>query len=210
MTLFSQLFVDLHRLDYSNVIGEKHSYNRNDTFYWIKKKLDGFEHVIETFNKTEFIVVLEWLRDGVKKVPCNKPSLTHGDFHPFNILLDDVNHPYVIDWTAWDLTDYRVDLGWTLLLHGAFTSRSYRDETLEGYEIVAGTQVENIDYFEVLAGLRRMLDVSISFTEGATEMSMREDALDAMKESLEHMTYVHDLIEKTTNLEIPRIEDFIE
>ena len=208
LELFSKLFVRLHRLDYTKVINEKISSGHNP-YFWIHRNLDGYEHVIRTFHKPEFNPVLEWLRNQANEVPCNKPSLTHRDFHPFNILLDEDHQPYVIDWTAWDVTDFRADLGWTLLLHGAFTGRSFRDETLKGYETAAEIQVENIEYFEVLAGLRRMLDVSISFTEGATQRSMREDALDAMRESLEHMTYVHDLIEEHTNHEIPKIEELI-
>ena len=38
---------------------------------------------------------------------------------------------------------------------------------------------------------------------------MREDALEAMRENLVHMKYVHDLIEELINLEIPRIVDLI-
>ena len=210
LALFSQLFVNLHRLDYAIVTKMHNDFICDNPFYWIKRSLDDYEHQIETFHKIEFYPVLEWLRECMRNVPCKNPSLTHRDFHPNNILLDEDQNSYVIDWTAWDITDFRVDLGWTLLLHGAFTGRNFRDETLKAYENTAKIQVENIDYFEVLAGLRRMLDVSISFSEGASKMSMREDALVAMRESLEHMTYVHDLIEDYTDIEIPRIEELIE
>ena len=82
--------------------------------------------------------------------------------------------------------------------------------TLESYETVLVQEVEQIEYFEVLATLRRLHDVMSSFDKGSDEMGMRPEALDLMKETVGHIVRVKDRLEDLTELSIPEIDEFIQ
>lgn len=206
-TLFAKLFVDLHSLDWQEVIrdfGPKPNFVANEV---IDQQLTNYEHDLAQYKREELTPILEWLRAKESSVSCERLSLTHRDFHPFNIMIDETEKPFVIDWTAANITDYRVDLGWTLLLVGAFSGRELRDSTLEGYVRVKGKQVENINYFEVLAAFRRLLDVSVSLSTDAGERGMRDGAAEKMKETLDHLVYVENLVEEHTRKELSIVEE---
>ena len=94
-------------------------------------------------------------------------------------------------------------------MHYAYASKENRDATLKNYEKVLGQDVEQIEYFEVLATLRRLYDVTSSFDKGADEMGMRPEALDLMKETVGHIVRVRDRLEDLTEISIPEIEKFI-
>jgi len=48
----------------------------------------------------------------------------------------------IIDWTAFDITDYRFDLAWTLLLTHAHGQPGLRDLLLQSYQHHTGKPVE--------------------------------------------------------------------
>ncbi|MHA1961149.1 MAG: phosphotransferase family protein [Candidatus Thorarchaeota archaeon] len=205
--LFSELFVNLHNLEWQEVIRDfdpKPSFSVNEV---IGEQLTNYEHEIAHYKREEFIPILEWLRAMESSVSCERLSLTHRDFHPFNIMMDETGKPFVIDWTSANISDYRVDLGWTLLLIGAFSGKEIRDSTLEGYERLIGKQVEEIEYFEILAALRRLFDVSVSLSTDAGERDMRDGAAEMMKETLDHLVYVENLVEEHTGIGISIVEE---
>jgi aminoglycoside phosphotransferase (APT) family kinase protein len=154
--------------------------------------------------------IVDWLHKRIESVPCEKLSLIHGDFHPMNVMIDGNQNPFVIDWGAAKIGDFRMDLAWTLLLTRAFSSKENRDSYLDGYQRAVGHNIEELDYFEVLAILRRLFDVSVSLGEGATELGMREDAVEMMKAQMGHIRVVYDLLGELTDITIPEIDAWID
>ncbi|MBY8997107.1 MAG: phosphotransferase [Candidatus Thorarchaeota archaeon] len=210
MKEFSILFVNLHRLDWKKMQGTTGYSPNDDPYYYIKTILSGYEKDLEHSQKHELYPIISWLQKRIDDVPCKSPSIVHGDFHPFNILVDENDKAFVIDWGASKITDFRSDLAWTLLLHYAYSTQENRDATLRNYETTLGQDVEQIEYFEVLATLRRLYDVTSSFDKGAGELGMRPEALELMRETIGHIVRVKDRLEDLTEITIPEIEQFIQ
>ncbi|MHA2397124.1 MAG: phosphotransferase family protein, partial [Candidatus Thorarchaeota archaeon] len=174
--VFSRLFVDLHNLDWTPFVPDSIIIPKDDPYFIIDRTLVSYSDHLERYGKIELNPILEWLKSNVDKVPCKRPSVTHGDFHPMNILIDESQTPYVIDWGASGVRDFRMDLAWTLLLTRAYSTKENRDSILNAYQQAAGREIEELEYFEVLAILRRLSDVLISMSEGSNAMGMREGA----------------------------------
>jgi aminoglycoside phosphotransferase (APT) family kinase protein len=210
MNEFSILFVKLHQLDWRKMLDTPEVYPINDLHYYIRSTLTGYEKDLEISQKQELFPIINWLQKRIKDVPCRSPSIIHGDFHPFNILLDKDENAFVIDWGASKIADFRSDLAWTLLLSYAYSTRENRDGVLKSYETVLGRDVEEIEYFEVLATLRRLLDITSSFDKGTDKLGMRPEALELMRETVGHIVRVRDRLEDLTEITIPEIEQFIQ
>jgi aminoglycoside phosphotransferase (APT) family kinase protein len=210
MNEFSVLFVKLHRLDWRKMLDSPEIYPIDDPYYYISSTLSGYEKDLDQYQKHELAPIVEWLQKRIGDVPCTSPSIIHGDFHPFNILLDEKESAFVIDWGASKIADFRADLAWTLLLYYAYSTQDNRDLLLRSYETVSGQDVEEIEYFEVLATLRRLFDITSSFDKGTAELGMRPEALDLMRDTVEHIVRVRDRLEELTEITIPEIEQFIQ
>jgi aminoglycoside phosphotransferase (APT) family kinase protein len=208
--VFHHLFVNLHRLDWKKMHPNPSSIPSNDPFFYIKTTIMDYEHQLGYFKKPELLPIIEWMRKRTSDVPCDKLSIIHGDFHTFNILVDKLDQPFVIDWGASSIADLRTDVAWTLLLSFAYDSRELRNRILSGYESTLGSDLEQIEYFEVLATLRRLIDVTSSFEIGADERGLRPEAVQMMKETAGHIDRVRQRLLELTNISIPEIDRFVE
>ena len=208
--VFSRLFVKLHKLDWKYFVADSQSYHPEDPYYIINSQITEAREALKHHRKQELMPIVDWLHKRIESVPCEKPSLIHGDFHPMNIMIDGQQNPFVIDWGATKVSDFRMDLAWTLLLTRAFSSKENRDSYLNGYQRTIGHDIEEIEYFEVFAILRRLFDVSVSLAEGATELGMREDAVEMMKEQMGHIKVVYNMLGELTDIRIPEIETWID
>ncbi len=208
--LFCKLFVELHHVDWRRVVQDPARFESTDSYFYVNDALKSYEATLKRHNKSELTPILEWLRERVKTVPCDNPSLIHGDFHPRNILINHEGNPFVIDWTASTITDYRADLAWTLLLVGTYWGKEPRDIILQIYESFSGRKVEEIEFFEVFAILRRMFDISVSLSSSATDLGMRQGAAEMMRESTHHIRNVYSLLQEYTGIEVLEFEQLIQ
>jgi aminoglycoside phosphotransferase (APT) family kinase protein len=207
---FHRLFVSLHQLDWKRMHPNPETIPSDDHYYYINTTLFDYERQLQHYQKPELLPIVWWMKKRINDVPCIQLSIVHGDFHTFNILVDENEKSYVIDWGASCIADFRSDLAWTLLLSYAYDSQELRDDILRGYETTLGETVDQIEYFEVLATLRRIIDVTSSFDLGATERGLRPEAVELMKETAGHIVRVRDRLETLTEIRIPEIDLFIE
>ncbi len=207
--MFSKLFVNLHQLDWTKTFPVPPGLDANDPHTFIIGRLEGYVRNISSLRKEELMPVVDWLSSRLRDIPVGRLSFTHGDFHPGNILVDRDGGLFVIDWTASRVTDYRVDLAWTVLLGKTFPG-DLGGIFLSTYEDILGSVVEGIEYFEVLAILRRLLDMSVSFSTGAGERGMRDGALEMMRGHADHFRNVHALLAELTGISIPEITALID
>ncbi len=210
INLFSKLFVDLHNLDWTYFMSNPQVIPTDDPYFIINTTLADYKDTIDRFRKSELNPILDWLKARGDRVPCKQPSITHGDFHPMNILIDISGNPFVIDWGASKVRDFRSDLAWTLLLTRAYSTKKNRDMIFDGYQRAVGRTIDEIEYFEVIAILRRLLDVLISIGEGSSSRGLREGAIELMKEQMYHIRVVYNLLGDLTGIKIPKLEDWIE
>ena len=102
--------------------------------------------------------VVRWLEHGKHGVPCHEPALLHRDFHPWNVLVDDAGRLWVIDWDC-RVGDARFDLAWTRTIMQRSGFDAFSDAVRQEYARQSDRLLEGLDYFEVLATVRWLLNV---------------------------------------------------
>ncbi|MHA1667080.1 MAG: aminoglycoside phosphotransferase family protein, partial [Candidatus Heimdallarchaeaceae archaeon] len=153
--------------------------------------------------------ILAWLKTKKNQLSLTKVSIVHRDFHPHNIIINNQGKPFVIDWPASGVGDFREDLGWTLLLISVYTFEELRDQTLNQYENMLGKKVEYIEYFEVLAILRRLYDIMLIFQEDTNAAGFRKEAKKIVKQTSTHLEKLVVRLQKLTNINTNKLNRWI-
>ena len=201
---FCRLFVQLHALDWKQFDG---SLPGDNPFFFIDRWLDEARRMLQNFPEFDGSPFLEWVTARRALFACARPSPAHQDFHPGNILVKADGTAMVIDWTNFAVTDSRFDLAWTLMLAHAYGWPELRDQILQGYQHHAGKLVEQIEAFEALACARRLLDLTVSLTQGAQRMGMNAQAAEAMRANMEANRRVYRLFTERTGLQTDIFEN---
>ena len=203
LTLFCQLLVDLHRLDWRPFVSNPGEYMPLDA---AMRWCSGMRHWIHTLGFSDFDEAFDWLEREAPRITPGRLAVVHWDFHPWNVLLRPDGTPAVIDWTSAEVTDSRYDVAWTLLLVSASSGQAARDAVLAAYEREAGESVKGLEYFEVAACLRRIASMVISLLAGSEVFGMRAGAEVQMRENLTHLTVAYALFQERTGLSLPIVE----
>jgi len=72
-----------------------------------------------------------------------------------------------------------------------------------------GAEVEEIDYFEVLAAARRLFDILASIAISADHLGMRADAGKLMLGNTAHIDHLYCVLTRYTGLTLPELEKTI-
>ena len=207
LTLFCELFLWLHRLDWRPFVDDAERYEREGPSYaFVDGCLSDASAAFARFPLPGFDRLLGWLQEQRHLLPCSQPSVVHGDFHPYNILLRGDGSPAVIDWSGLRVTDARFDLAWTLLLTSTYAGAGWRDLILHEYERLAGAKMAQIERFEAFACARRLFEVTASLSEGAERFGMRPEAVAMMQQQKEPLKRVYDLLLARTGLRLAAVE----
>lgn len=205
-TRFCQVMVDLHALKWEDYFD--YPFQSHDPFAFIDNKIIEYQTAIDRFNMTdEFRPLMDWVR--ANRVPCMKLSIAHNDLHPWNVLLTPDDRLFVIDWTNIEIADPRYDLAWTLLLSTAYLNQAISDQFLAGYRRLSGNFVRHMEYFRVLAVLRRLGSIVISIMVGPEQMGMNPAALERMHDT-HHLRFLHDLLVQDTGVRLPSVERLLD
>ena len=207
--LLCKLFVKLHNIEWQALPLEIKDVGALNPYYFIDRKILVYGKMINQSEFHELQPILDWLIERKNDAYSKKISVIHRDFHPHNIIVTEEREAFVVDWPSCSIGDYREDLGWSLLLTYAYTNKEIRDMILEYYEKEKGSKVENIDYFEILAILRRFSDIMNIFRFGTKKAGMREEAIKQIKETTYHMKRILDLLKEKTGIKVPKLEEFI-
>ncbi|MHA1211356.1 MAG: phosphotransferase, partial [Candidatus Heimdallarchaeota archaeon] len=206
--LFCKLFVELHKLDWKPFISDLESDGEN--IPTIDSYIERLEDRVIRNKLTELQPILVWLKEKRKKIGKIQLALSHFDFHPFNILLNEKGEPFVIDWPAGRVSDYRFDLGWTLTLIMVYSNRENRNGIFEAYQAIANEQIEDIDFFEVVAILRRLSDILIVFNSNAENAGLHDGVAKMIKETISHVENLNSYLEELSGISIPAIDALVE
>jgi aminoglycoside phosphotransferase (APT) family kinase protein len=152
---------------------------------------------------------LDWLEEHKGEVISQELSVLHRDFHPGNIMIRPDGSYVVIDWGASEPGDFRVDLLWTVLLASAFWDLSMGKIILKAYERASSIEVQDANYFEVVAIYRRIMDAVVAFTVGSEEAGMRSGALDQMRKASAHYQRIHGFLEERTGLRLTEFDQLL-
>lgn len=196
---FCRLFVQLHDLDWRQF---DDSLPGDDPFFFIDRWHKEAHGVLQNFPDFDGSSFLEWVTARRALFSCTHPSPAHQDFHPGNILVNENDVATVIDWTNFAVTDSRFDLAWTLVLVHTYGGTELRDQILQGYQRYSGKPLEQIETFEAIACARRLLDLTVSLTQGAEHIGMNEQAVKSMLANMDAHRRVHHLFVERTGLQI--------
>jgi aminoglycoside phosphotransferase (APT) family kinase protein len=212
VTKMCALLVQLHSLNWREFVPEEEQSNLEDPYASIDHFLSSLLAMTEPFPILKaFLPVFEWLKTWRDSVPCTRPAPVHWDFHPGNLILQPDGNLKVIDWTQIQVSDPRFDLGWTLLLAGAYSEEDIlRNHILGGYQRLSGNHVEQLEYFDVANAVKRLGSVMISLSAGAEKMGMRSDAIAAMRRDFHALKWVYNLMRTRTGIVLPEVERFLE
>ena len=206
LTLFTELFVRLHRLDPEPFRPFAFHYDRYEPADHVTLALTRWREFALRLGILTFDPVFDWLSEHVKKVRTGTFSVLHWDYHPWNILMTENGNPYVIDWGGIEVSDFRLDLAWTLLLVGTHGAPEWRDIILEEYERIREHEVLDLEFFEAAACARRLFSVYVSITRGPEISGMRPGAEREMARHASALNRVYSILKDITNIEIPEIE----
>lgn len=208
--LFCTLFVRLHRLDWRKMEIVPEKYLHSDSQSLFRAHLDGQREHISKHAVGFLSPIIDWLFANLHEIEFHPISLLHRDFHPMNILLNQNGDPFVIDWTAATLGDPRIDMAWTLLLSRLHIGHGLHEVVLDRYQRIAGTNLDDMDYFTIDACLRRLSDILISLKAGSESIGLRQFAADEMKMGIGMLEEMHDTVRRITGLSIDEIDNQIE
>ena len=110
ITLFCKMFVDLHTLNWRTFVPDTSIYEIGNEYMFINRWLAQAQRYMDDFQTNEFALALDWLKERSLDVPYERLSMTHGDYHPYNVLLRNDGAAFVIDWGNIEVADFRSDL----------------------------------------------------------------------------------------------------
>ncbi len=200
-----ELFVRLHRLDVTpvKVITELpcHDDPVQDNLDWYRRTAEGQIKWLKP--------VVDWLTERKRYIEPVHQSVVHMDYHGMNVMLREDGSEAVIDWGASRIGDHRMDLGWTLLLYTTFGGDFYRAPLLALYGEHSGKPVADIEYFEVMAVTRRIIDLVATMEGGSDSVGLKPDVVEMMKESKEHYHRVHDVLSERTGIKLDEFSEML-
>ena len=205
---FTRIWVDLHNLDGASLFPE--DFPRGGTQDYLEEVFSRARNMIDERGIGWLRPVLDWLEERRSGVTPERLSILHQDYHTENVMLRDDGSLVVLDWTAAMAGDYRADLAWTVLLMSTYDDAAFRNIILESYEEASGREIRDIEFFDVLAAGRRIMDVSSSFAAGAEQAGLRAGALEMMRESSDHLHKVYELLKERTGLRLPEFEELLD
>ena len=169
---FCGLLARLHSLDWRIMTDDPATYAAIGATDVVSHFLAGREVDVESVKVPALESGWQWILAHGKKIRSPGLSIVHFDFHPNNILLCDGGDAAVIDWTGANVTDYRFDLAWALLLVCSYMGDELRSPFLQEYERQSGRKIEDIEFFEVVASFGRLLRICIVMSQSAEAIGL--------------------------------------
>jgi aminoglycoside phosphotransferase (APT) family kinase protein len=199
---FSDIFIRLHNLDLSDfphhLIGLPEIKESN----LLELYLLIMDERLRSGKLECLLPILDWIRERARQVEIEKISLTHGDFHPDNVLVRENGELIVLDWSAVTPVDYRYDLAWTMVLARLYVGEDFKERAYNAYKEVRGKSINNIAFFEVIALLRRLSDIATILTQDSEETGMREDTTYVIKSQKELIERLEELMYDYTKIRV--------
>ncbi|MDH3756024.1 MAG: phosphotransferase family protein [Acidimicrobiia bacterium] len=192
---FFRILADIHRIDVSTAdlgfldrpdfghtaLDQELGYQQ--WFYdWVR---DGVEYpVIEA--------MFDWLDDN-RPDPGNRRVLSWGDSRIGNVMWRGTEPVAVLDWEMAALGEPEADVAWQLHIHRFFTwvagvlgippldGLFERADAVADYETASGLRLRDVDYYEVLAGLRfGIISIRVKMREIAVGNDTQPDTADGL------------------------------
>ena len=205
---FGALLAQLHQLDWCAFTEEPEPYNVNPSRL-LDETISHYRSLYTKYSLTGFLQLTDWLDRHKHEVPV-QPAVVHQDFHANNVFLCSDDRLIVLDWTQFAVSDYRIDVAWTLLIMGDLGNPDWGKQILHAYASHSNRPVEHLEYFQVIASMKLLASTVISFTFRPEELGLRPDAVELTKEQLSIYRQLSQRIRTITGLTVPELETVLE
>ena len=208
LSKFGSLLAQLHQLDWRSFAENTAVYEEHPARL-LDETISQYRSLYLKYNLKGFLQITDWL-DKHKHEISVQPAVLHQDFHANNVFLCSDDRLFVIDWTQFAVSDYRIDLCWTLLIMGDLGHPDWGNQILHAYASHSHHPVEDLDYFHVIVGMKLLASTVISFTFDPAELGLRPEAVKLTNEQLLIYRQISRRIRTITGLTLPEWEDVIE
>jgi aminoglycoside phosphotransferase (APT) family kinase protein len=198
----------LHQLDWRLFSEHPDAYEK-DPILLLEEVISQYRLLYTKYKLNGFIRMVDWLDVHKYEIPV-RPAVVHQDFHANNVLLCSNDELCVIDWTQCAVSDYRIDLAWTLLIMGRLGNPDWGKQILNAYALDSNRPIEHLDYFHVLVAMKLLASTVISFHFSPAELGLRLETMELTKEQLSIYKRLSQRVQNITGLTLPELEDMLE
>ena len=208
LSRFGLLLAQLHKLDWRLFIVNPDAYEKNPTLL-LDEMLSQYRSLYTKYNFMGFLQILDWLNSHKHEVSI-RPAIVHQDFHANNVFLCSNDQLFVIDWTQFAVSDYRIDLCWTLLIMGDLGNAEWGKEIFNAYASDSNGSIENLDYFNVIVYMKLLASAVISFAFNPKELGLRPEAVTVTKRQLSIYKQLSQRVHNITGIKVPELENMLD
>ena len=182
----------------------------------IDQKLTVFKIYLEGCPEElkELKPVFEWLERNKTHYPCEELVVTHGDYHSFNILVQEDQVFKILDWNSMSLNDFRMDVAYTVTTESYFDEKQTSKERLNRasllaskYERISGKKIEGLLYFMIL-GCNFNLIRLYSQIHNPNITGETKETIAFFHSVNDYFLFLAYVIEETCNLELKQIKEY--
>jgi len=192
------LLPHLHRVDI-----------KKNPFALIDQALAGVKSRIERYpsDLEELSLVVNWLERNKTKNPSDELVVIHGDYHPYNIIVDDSGIFHILDWTGINLSDFRSDLAFATGVMSAGIGRNLASLFASKYKAFTGKDVKNLNYFMVLSNVWNLLRLYSALNNPAIN-NEGEETLAFFKTIREYPLLLVELVQDECEIQLKQIKQY--
>jgi aminoglycoside phosphotransferase (APT) family kinase protein len=207
MKKFAELLVQLHQIDWKEIVTDRAPKNLDDPFFATDVYINDWDLFIEKYGATQYKETLDWLKKERKNYPAKRLGFVHRDFHFANVLVGEIESLYVVDWTASNVSDIRVDIANAYCIFRMEKQQRLGDSFLEYYKEISGEPIGKIAFYEVFRALELILFCMFSIEGLDKESENYERGLKHFKFWLSNL---YEYLVEITQIRIPEIEKLLE
>lgn len=204
LSSFGALLAQLHRLDWRAFAENPEPYEENPSRL-LDETISHYRSLYAKYNLTGFVQLTDWLDEQKGEISV-QPAVVHQDFHANNVFRCSDGRLVVIDWTQFAVSDYRIDLTWTLLIMGDLGNPDWGEQILHTYASHSNHPMEHLDYFHVIVSMKLLASTVISLTFGPEELGLRPEVVELTKEHLSIYRQLSQQLRTITGLPVPELE----
>jgi aminoglycoside phosphotransferase (APT) family kinase protein len=206
LSKFGLLLARLHSLDWRSCIENADVYEKYPTLL-LDETVSQYRSLYTKFGLKGFLRLLDWL-DSHKHEISARPAIVHQDFHANNVLLCSDDQFFVIDWTQFAVSDYRIDLCWTVLIMGDLGNPEWKKQILTAYSSASNQPLPlgDLDYFNVIVYMKLLASTVISFLYTPQEVGLRPETRNITKEQASIYKRLSQRITRITGQSLPELE----
>ena len=158
--------------------------------------------------------VYEWLNQNKTHYPCEKLVITHGDYHSFNILVEENQDFKILDWSSLFLRDFRMDVAYTATTESYFDKKQTTKDRMKRvlmisniYEQISGRKIEGLSYFMILGCFFNLIRI-YSQMNNPNITGENEDTKDFFKIVSDYFLFLAEIIEQNCKTKLNQIYEY--